>query len=286
MEVAEDQTEKMRLTGDLAQRRAADLSAALAQISRVAGEPRGGGFGRDWSLFARTCLTRWGTDMERTIERAAEALAEAHAAPLTDNGVDAIERAMWRIVGARDKLRAIVSLALGIPALQRAGPGVRFKPDYRKIDRRLRELGAGGNADALRLKTLFKQIADHPAVSLRNQISHSLAPIPEAAELCWIDVALLDDQNSIRGWDTTKRLFPENVLDLDSIAPEALYEFALSAGEEALQLVGEAAETVAALIRVEGAFHQPYAIYRDVKGKLHLDRPPGLGPWSKLTRSR
>ena len=162
---------------------------------------------------------------------------------MTDEGVDAVERATWRLAGARDKLRAITSLALGVPALRLDRPGVRFAPDHRKIARHLKEIGSG---DALRLRELFDQIAEHPAIALRNQINHSLAPLPEVAEVCWIDVAILDDDNDIIDWDTSKRLFPENMLEQGSLEPQTIYDFATTAIEDAHTLIGQAISAAAA----------------------------------------
>jgi hypothetical protein len=262
--------------------RAADeLAAALGEIREIDGYPRGGGLDDLWPTFARENLARWGADLRRAAQRAVDARAEASAEPLSDDSVDAIERATWRLAGTRDKLRAIISLALGVPALRLDRPGVRFAPDHRKIARRLEEVG---NADALRLRDLFDQIAELPAIDLRNQISHSLSPVPEAAEVCWIDIAILDAQNGIIAWDTSTRLFAENVLDQGSLDPQTLYDFAIGAVDDALALLGEGISVASAVVRAHGKLHQPYAVFKREDGTLYLERPPGLGPASRALR--
>jgi hypothetical protein len=247
-----------------------DLVAALDEIREVGGIPLGGGLADLWPSLARSMLARWGADLRRTAGRTLDALAAARAAPVTDDGVDAVERATWRIAGARDKLRAIVSLALGMHAIRLDRAGVRFAPNHRKIARRLDEIGT---PDALRLRKLFDQIAEHPAIALRNQISRSLSPVAEVAELCWIDVGILDEKNRIVAWDTSTALYPEDVLDQASLAPETIYDFAVDAVEQALALVTDAVAATTAVIREEGKLYAPFRVYRDKQGTIHIERP-------------
>ena len=90
------------------------------------------------------------------------------------NSMTSLEDAWWRIAAARVKIGAILTMALGLPALRIEKNDIRFKPDEKRLLGRLREIGKR-DTDALRLVAALASVM--PAKDMRNHLSHSYPPV-------------------------------------------------------------------------------------------------------------
>jgi hypothetical protein len=90
------------------------------------------------------------------------------------DSITSLEEAWWRIAAARVKIGAMLTLALGLPALRIEKNDIRFKPDEKRLWRQLREIGEH-DPDALRLVAALESVM--PAKDMRNHLSHSYPPV-------------------------------------------------------------------------------------------------------------
>jgi hypothetical protein len=90
------------------------------------------------------------------------------------DSITSLEEAWWRIAAARVKIGAILTMALGLPALRIEKNDIRFKPDEKRLLGRLREIGKR-DPDALRLVAALASVM--PAKDMRNHLSHSYPPV-------------------------------------------------------------------------------------------------------------
>jgi hypothetical protein len=193
--------------------------------------------------------------------RIAWALDLADAKGSTDEAIEEIEHALWRITATREKLEAVFVLCFGVPSLKPVGAkSVHFEPDTEGIKAKLRELAAA-HPVARELSELGAKLAEHSAVALRNQLSHQLAAIRDAAELCWLDIAHMRG-NGIIGWSGGP-LYAEGVLDNDSITHEALWERAVGGAQECVELLVRTFEVMAALVCDAAVLEPPQRVYKD-----------------------
>jgi hypothetical protein len=222
-------------------------------------------------------IVGWVKDAASGMERLAESLQVASAVSEKDEGpsaeaLDALEDALVRAASVRDKLRAVAALVLGVPSLETYKRGVRFKPREKAIRTALSEAGASGSLQPGRVKALFEQVADHPAIVLRNDIIHAFAPFPQLSELCWIKTAHLDERGGIVGWDGGP-LYPEGTLDLPDLLPWTLFNWALTAAKDVLGTLTELTEALAAMVMELGVITPPQSVYRWPDGRIQFEQP-------------
>lgn len=93
------------------------------------------------------------------------------------DSMTSLEEAWWRIAAARVKIGAMLTMALGLPALRIEKNQIRFKPDEKRLLRQLRKIGEH-DPDALRLVAALESIM--PAKDMRNLKGTSI-PIRHAA---------------------------------------------------------------------------------------------------------
>jgi len=222
-------------------------------------------------------IVGWVKDAASAMERLAESLRVASAVSDEDEGpsaeaLDALEDALVRAASVRDKLRAVAALVLGVPSLETYKRGVRFKPREKAIRRALSEAGASGSVHPGRVKALFEQVANHPAIVLRNDIIHAFAPFPQLSDLCWLKTAHLDDGGGIVSWDGGP-LYPEGTLDLPDLLPWKLFNWALTVAEDVLGTLAELTEALAAMVMELGVIAPPQSVYRWPDGRIQFERP-------------
>jgi len=166
----------------------------------------------------------------------------------------------------------VAAQVFGSDRLRRDKPGVRFDPNESALRHRLSELGAEGFARAGTLKTLFEQIAEHPALALRNGVVHALAPFPELAEVCWIRKAHLDEKGGIVAWERGP-LYPEGSLDQGDAKPWTLFRWARTSTEDGFVRLIELTETLAALVSDVGVVEPPASVFIWPDGRVQFERP-------------
>jgi hypothetical protein len=224
-----------------------------------------------WHTLGRDCIANWVDDAGRCCERIAEALALTDVRDRDKQTLDGIETALWRIDAAREKLEAVFVLAFGVPSLERYGKSARFEPDTDSIKAKVSELAAH-HPVARELGKVAQQLAAHPAVTLRNQLSHQLAPIESANESCWIDVAHLQGR-SIVGWSGGP-FYGEGVLEEGDIGSNALWQRALRSVEECFGLLIRLTKHLAELIHTAAVLEPPQRLYKQEEtGEVSVTDP-------------
>jgi hypothetical protein len=213
-------------------------------------------------------IVRWVDDLGRSLERLIQAIRQARA----ENDVSAVEDALIQAVSARDKLRAVAVRVFGAKSLTLYKSGVRFSPSESDLRRVLSDLGEAGIVPAGRTKSLFEELADHPAVALRNEIIHALTPFPELSDVCWVKVANLDDRGGIVSWQR-QVLYAEGSLDQGNALPETLYEWAISNAEGAFELLVDTTTALAELVENVGTISPLPECYVWPDGRAQLDDP-------------
>jgi hypothetical protein len=192
--------------------RLADATAAVERLRAAvwAARPGEGWLPADLDVFdlVQDSIARWVTDLGDSLSRLTDSIEKARA----DRDVRSVEAALIAAVSARDKLRVIAVRMLGAKSIAPYKKGVRLMPSEPDLRRLLGELAAEGIAAAGLAKRLFEQLAEHPAVTLRNDVIHALAPFPELTDVCWIKEARLDENGQIMSWGRGP-LYPEGSLD-------------------------------------------------------------------------
>lgn len=218
----------------------------------------------------------WAGDLGRSMQRAAAAVekARAHADQPNEEVGNQLEDALGQIGSARDKLIAVAALVFGVPSLVVQKPGIKFEPKESAVKNKLSDLGAAGHASAGVVKSRLDALADHPAITLRNQIIHALSPLGQIVANCWFRLAELDDKGGIRagGW-SAHILYPKGSLDQGDIKPETIWNWVVASADEALVLLDEATDALATLVVEVGTVALPQAVYRWPDGRVQFDRP-------------
>jgi hypothetical protein len=220
-----------------------------------------GPLGDTWPTLGPAALIAWAVDLRRTLRRAWIAMGKAEAEAHTDDGLAAMEEAMWRLDAAQDKLKALTCLALGIFPLKIVKAGrIRFEPDAVRMSARLEKLTPDYPA-AGKLRDLGLTIADHPAIKLRHDVSHRLAPIHEAAEVCWLEIVHI--QSGRLHHVEHSRLMPEGLLGRRDINAEALWRDALANAGAAFRLITEMVDHLTTVVGAIGQLQPPVRLYCD-----------------------
>jgi hypothetical protein len=214
-----------------------------------------------WPSVGKASIVNWVDDAERACAGIARALDLVDTLGQTDATRDALEGALWRITATREKLEAVFVLCFGIPSLEPyRKTSARFEPNTEGIKAKLREL-AGTHPAAHELGDIGAQLAGHPAVTLRDQLSHQLAAIGDVAELCWIDIAHMRG-NGIIGWSGGP-FYAEKTIDQGPITREANWARAVGSVEECLRLLVRSFELMAELVRAAAVLEPPQRVYKD-----------------------
>lgn len=227
--------------------------------------------------IAQASVARWALDVGTTFREFDDALSAADASPDRDEApghdpVAELEDALIRAVAVRDRLRAAAALVFGARCLKPSRPGVRFEPSESDLRRRLSEMAAGGAQRAGRVKSSFEQIAEHPAMDMRNAVIHSLGPFPELVEVCWIQKAHLDEGGGIRAWESGP-LYPRGSLDQGDAKPWTLFGWARDTADDAYGLLVKLTDDLASLIEDVGVMEPPPSVFVQPDGTAVLDRP-------------
>lgn len=214
-----------------------------------------------WSAIGKACIANWVDDAARACVRIARTLDLVDAEGDTDEARDQIEAALWRISAAREKLEAVFVLCFGIASLDPYGTqSVRFEPNTDGIRAKLRELAAAHPA-ARELGELGKRLAEHPAVTLRDQLSHQLASIVDVAELCWLDIAHMR-RGGINAWSGGP-LYAENTIDAGPLTREAIWARGVGHVQECFELLVRTFELMAELVRDAAVLEPPQRLWKD-----------------------
>jgi hypothetical protein len=208
-------------------------------------------------------------------------LREASTEP-SESAVADLEEALWRVDAVREKLEAIFALAFGVPSLVAyKRTCARFEPDIDLIRAKLRELGST-HESARGLARAGLALASHPAVRLRNQLSHQLAGVASVTELCWVDVADVR-QGGILGWSGGP-FYGEGALDGNSIAPQDVWRRTVEIVGDALRLLVDAMDLLAELIAAAAVLEPPQPLYRQFETSAVTTEDPRPAPsWPVTT---
>ncbi len=222
-------------------------------------------------------VAQWASDIASTFREIDQALALAEASPDKEEAPDhdpvgALEDALIGAVAVRDRLRSLAALFFGARCLRTAGNGVRFEPSERDLRRRLSELTATGFARAAHVKSLFEEIADHDAIHMRNALVHALAPFPQLTATCWIQKAILDNENRIIGWECGP-LYPRGSLDQVDANPLTLFRWARETAVDARDRLTALTEELAALVKEVGEIEPPPSVWVPREGPALLAPP-------------
>lgn len=218
-------------------------------------------------------IVRWVDDLGRSLRKVARAVStvQAHSGDPGEQPADELEEALTQIVGARDKIVSIAAQVFAIPSLRLYKEGVRFEPDESRVKAFLSQLSS--EKEAGRLKSRLDTLADHPAITLRNQIIHALSPLGgDVAANCWIRTAQLDDKGGIVAWGRGP-LYPEHTLDQSDIKPETIRTWATGAVDKAQTFLLDATMALAKLIASVGTIGQMQPVYVRPDRRVQLERP-------------
>lgn len=193
--------------------------------------------------------------------------AKAH--PLAEEGLAAIEDALWRIDTAREHLIAVCCMTLGVITIfpkkirktDAVARGVVFDPDPKRLGHRLVELGRSLPV-ARELNDRLIALAEHPANVLRNQLTHELAPLDAAPELEWIEVHEIDQQKRVLA-QVSMFIWPEGMTDRKDIRDKTLWDYGVDAAKSAEMELTAVTEVATQVITAAGQLEYPQIVYLD-----------------------
>jgi hypothetical protein len=230
--------------------------------------------------IGRFTLVRWTRDLQRNLDAIVAAVADAEHSPLTEAGIDAVERALWRLSAGRKSLLAVAYLGLGVPTVHpvklakgdSVPRGLRFDPRWEDLENKLAGLQPARPV-AAELAEVLSELHEHPAIVLRNEITHSLGPITEAPELCWLEIVELDENQEI-GRDA-RFMWPNGLPVGKDIRPQTLWDYVVAQVKEAFEILARAADKLAALLASGAAYlERPQLIYLDARtGRASMADP-------------
>lgn len=159
------------------------LRSAIGSLPPDLAPAAEGGLGDNYQAWAgeQMALQHWANALIRDLTRLDELLEQVRKPPrppVMDDATLPLEEAFWRVDAASEKLFVLLTIALGVPAVQVEGRRVCFQPHRdparRKTLRRLKRLAK--NDDAVRqLMSIYSELTQ--AREYRNQVSHSLSAI-------------------------------------------------------------------------------------------------------------
>jgi hypothetical protein len=262
-----------------------DKSATTELVETIRNRPlEDDGLGLVGARICREIMFAWVHDLERQLARVDRDIKQASDVG-PDRGVETLENALLRFAAARKSLQALSCLALGVPTVQPAHlmeggvlkkdkvkKSVEWDLDARLLEKRLTEL-AVHHAIAGELNDRLKALAGHPALRLRNEISHSLAPIGTPAELCCLQVLVVDGE-AISAPKMLNNLWPRGMAEKTDISRQGLWNDALADINDGRDLLERCIHTLNQLISVVGIVMQPLKVFRNVRtGEVTLTDP-------------
>jgi hypothetical protein len=223
-----------------------------------------------WGQVGRSVIQGWVTDLGRYLDRTTSALARARRFPLKERGIAALEESLWRLDASREKLHAVLTLTLGVRHLDLTTDPIGFKVDPKRIGTVLRGMG---HTKATKLDRLGKRLAEHPAINLRNQLSHGVAPLTDVRVRCFFEAVAIR-KNSIGIWRSHVD-YPPGWRAHGDIKDTTMWAGAVSASSEALDMLCESVRLLAdLLVETSAKLPAPAHVYRDVdSGRLTLHDP-------------
>jgi hypothetical protein len=238
---------------------AADLRAAINDL-KVGDPPRHALWADVWPPLGRGCIVGWVDDAERAVLRVARALELADAGP-SEQAEDETEVALWAIIAAREKLEAVFVLSFGVPSMEPYGrTSAKFEPNTAGLRERLRQLAQEHRA-AAELGRVGRELAEHQAVALRNQLSHQLSATTEVKPLCYLDIGHVRG-GTLLAWDGSS-FYGQGALDGDSIAPEVIWKRTVDAVSECFELLVRTIELMSELIAEAAVLEPPQRVFVD-----------------------
>lgn len=223
------------------------------------------------AMMGRGVLREWVLDLERRLTEVAQSVDRAEKRGLPDGLVDA-ENALWRLSLARKSLQALCFLVFGVRTMQPGfihKNGRPIKEPVKKavecelhadqLDRRLRQLSTD-HPLAGELNALLIELAEHDAITLRDETTHSLAPIKNAPALCYFVVDDVDGDRLIESREL-RFLWPRRMNDKPGITAAELWPDALREIRDALDIVLRSTEKLTSLIKELGIHREPQRFY-------------------------
>jgi hypothetical protein len=137
---------------------------------------------------------------------------------------------------------------------------VEFEIEAKPLEQKLMTL-AVEHPVAQELNDLLVQVAEHPAIGLRDEITHSLAPIKGAEGLVYFEI---EDVGTapVRG-KPINFVWPYGMAAKKDISPEGLWSDAVNAAASAHALLLQAVDRAAQLLKEAGVAERPQTLYRD-----------------------
>jgi hypothetical protein len=242
------------------------------------------------ATLSLAAILRWAQDVQRYFGLVQRDVDMAQAHPLSQEGVNELEAALWRLGAARKSLLAVCFLGLGARTLEPAHihvggkvikdkikRSVQFELHAELLDAKLTELGKVHQA-ASELNRLLVDLAEHAAITLRDEITHSLAPIGEPPALCLFELWFVDGGKRWRV-DTVNFLWPRRIGEKKGITREDLWAETVDAIQDARALVIRAVTKLNELFAAVPLARQPPRVYSDVQtGRATIEDPPPIAP--------
>lgn len=226
------------------------------------------------AIMGMNPLRHWVGDLQRYLDGVERDLGLATRQGLPD-GLDTVDGALWRLGAGRKSLLALCFLTLGVRTLEpgyihEGGKVVRapVKKSFQwelhaeLLAARLAELRAQ-HPVAGQLNDALVALAEHPAMTLRDEVTHSLAPIQGSPELCLFELWGVDG-DTLQAPDILGMVWPRRMKEKPGITREQLWPDALKEIADALQLLVRAVDHLSDLIEAVGVSRQPQRLYQDV----------------------
>lgn len=230
-----------------------------------------------WRDLGGMWLKRWAEALERDVRLASAALDRASALGATEHGATEVEHALWRVDAAYEKLRDVIALGLGVPALQlsKDRKGIRrFESDRSEVRKKLRVL-EDNLPTAKALLQIDESLHNHRFRELRHAVTHSLAPILMWESLVWFEVGEIDERSVVAY--SSHHLTPSEVLQGASNPPDQMFSRAVSDGQDAVAMLEAAIVALAQLLRAVGELPPPQELWRVRQtGEIFVDRQEAL----------
>jgi hypothetical protein len=221
-----------------------------------------------WSTIGRNRIKSWIADAEHALRWATDDIEEAEGkGPSAAKG---LEEALWRLDVAHDRLVVVLALALGVPLvkLSKNRHGVQFHPERRKVLSKLGELGSSPTpSSAERLERAMRRWYEHPARTLRHQVTHSLSQTTSVQALIDLDVRYW--RGSSESYRDAKLLYDNDIhVGSSDITAEAVWKRGLEQAHDGLQLLIECMEVSAEVVRDHAHLETPTVVNYDLDSGL------------------
>jgi hypothetical protein len=219
-------------------------------------------------------LRFWIVGLGNDLADAASLLAQAKAAE-PERGAKELRQVLWLIDAGFEKLGGVLAHALGVPALEKLGPGVAFRPGGKAARRRLLRCLSDlrpQHPAAETLHTIAKGIGSLPSTVYRNNLAHALDNVTENPHLSPVIEVRIDAEGNVLRTDRSY-LLSRRPGFAGSWTPENFYMDAISAAEGGLGKLREAVDASVVLIRDVGGCHPPERVWVTPDLHYHLTRP-------------